>query len=91
MAKTIGPEGALDEQLLEGVAVLLRAAGVRVGEHDAEARLGVAAERDPAVAAGGDVVHDLEPEAVAVEGEGLVGVVDRDVAVLECDVHEQRR
>ena len=42
-------QDALGEQLLERVAVGLRAAGVRLGEHDAQAGLGVAAERDPAV------------------------------------------
>ena len=49
----------------------------------AEAGLGVAAERDPAVRPGGDVVLDLEAERIPVEGERLVDVVDRDVGVLE--------
>src|SRR5690606_2660384 len=33
---------------------------------------------DPAEAVGGDVLADLEADAVAVEGDGLVGVVDGD-------------
>ena len=50
-------------------------------------RLGVAAERDPAVLPRGHVVHHLQAERVAVEGDGLVDVVDGDVGVLECDGH----
>ena len=76
-------QDALGEQLRDDVAVGLRPAGVRVGEHDAQAGLGVAAERDPAVPAGGHVLLDLEAEGVPVEGERLVDVADGDVGVLE--------
>src|ERR1022692_476815 len=76
-------QDSLDEQLLQGVAVSLGPAGVRLGEHDLKVWLGRAAEGDPAEPARGDVVAHLKAERVAVEGERLVQVVDGDVAVLE--------
>ena len=57
--------------------------GVGLGQDDAEAGLGVAAERDPAVVAGRHVLLDVEAEGVPVEGERLVDVADGDVGVLE--------
>ncbi len=58
-------ERALDHELLERLAVRRRAARLRVGQHDLGApRL---TERDPAVAAGGDVLRDRQTERVTVE------------------------
>src|SRR5690606_38946913 len=76
-------EGAPGEEFLEGVAVLLGAGGVRLGEHDARR----AAEGDPAAAVRRDVVVYLQAERVTVEGERLVHVVDGDMAVVQGDGH----
>lgn len=72
-------EGALDEQLLEGVAVVLGAAGVRDGEHQFQTGLGRAAEGDPALTVRADVVAHFQAEHVPVEGERFVEVVDGDL------------
>src|ERR1700733_7002939 len=62
-------QNALGEQFLQGVAVGLGPAGVRLRQHDPEAGLIRAAEGDPAEASRTDVVLHLEPERVAVETE----------------------
>ena len=72
---------ALREQRGDRVAVLLRAAGVWLGQHDLDLGLAVARERDPAEAVARDLVTHGQAEGVAVEGEGGVGVVDEDVDV----------
>ena len=73
---------ALGEQLLDGVAIGLRAAGVRRGQNELEVRLGIAAERNPTLAVRADVVPDFQAEGVAVEGERLIDIVDGNVCVL---------
>src|ERR1700683_2802654 len=62
-------QDALGEQFLQGVAVGLGPAGVRLRQHDPEAGLIRAAGGDPAEASRTDVVLHLEPERVAVETE----------------------
>lgn len=74
---------AFGEEFLDGVPVGLGAAGVRRREDKLEVGLGVAAQGDPALAVGADVVPDFEAKGVAVEGEGLVEIVDGDVCVLQ--------
>src|SRR5450755_2316334 len=76
-------QDALGEQFLQGIAVGLGPARVRLGEHDLQVRLGRAGQGDPAEPVRGDVVAHLKAERVAVEGERGVQVVDGDVAVLE--------
>src|SRR5205823_10635953 len=66
----------LCQQRGERVAVLLRAAGVGLGQHDLDLGLTVCRERDPAESVVRDLAAHGESEGVAVEGDSSVGVVN---------------
>ena len=74
---------ALGEQGRESVPVLLRAARVRLRQHDLDLGLAVGDQGDPAEPAVGDLVAHRQAERVAVEVKGGVGVVDGDVHTAE--------
>jgi hypothetical protein len=80
-------QDALGQQFLHGVAVGLGPAGMRFRQDDLNAWLVRAAEGDPAVPAGSDVIVHIKAERVSIEADGLIHIVDGDVAVLECDRH----
>src|SRR5690606_22852082 len=61
--------------------------GLRRVEHDRRARLADRSDRDPVHPLVADVVADLEPEDVAVEGQGSVLVVVRQHRLEDGDVH----
>src|SRR5918995_3644811 len=80
---------ALGHHLGDGATLVVGQAGVgrRWVEHDGGAGLVDRADRDPAHRALADVVADLEAEQVAVEGERGLGVVVREEAGVDGDVH----
>src|SRR6185437_17124325 len=74
-----GVELALRQLGGDRIAVLLRAAGMRLREDDADLGLALGDEGDPAKTALLDLELHGQAERVAVEGEGRVGIVDEDV------------
>src|SRR5918993_5319074 len=82
--------GALGHHLGDGAALLVGDAGVggRRMQDDGRAGLAGGADRDPAHPLVPDVVADLETEGVAVEGQGGVRVVVREVGRVDGDVHD---
>ena len=84
-----GAQQALGQQLGHDLPILRRGVGVGEGrlEDDGDVGLGRRSDGHPAHPLEGDVIADLKAEHVAVEGEGLVVVVDGDEAGRKRDVH----
>src|SRR4051812_28019836 len=81
--------GALGHHLCDGAALVVGDARVDGRGCQQDGRVGLAdgAHRDPAHGAPSDVVADLEPEDVAVEGQGCLGVGVRECGRVDGDVH----
>src|SRR4051812_2954148 len=84
-----GGVGTLRHHLRDGAALVVRDAGAGGRRVEDDVRLGLAlrADRDPVHAVVADVVADLEPERVAVERDGGLGVVLRQEAGVDGDAH----
>jgi hypothetical protein len=66
-------QDSLAEQFLQGVAVGLGSAGVRLGDHELKAWLRRRAQGNPAEPVRRDVVARLKAQRVAVGGERVLG------------------
>src|SRR5690606_33470746 len=82
-------EGALGHHLHDRAALLLGDAGIDGGrlQDDGRAGLALRTDRDPAHTVVPDVVADLEPETVPIEGHGGVGIVMGQETRMNADVH----
>src|SRR6478735_11357152 len=84
-----GGVGALGHHFGDGAPFVIGDAGVdgRRVQDDGRIRLADWSDRDPAHALVADVVADLETESVPVEGQSGVGIVLRQEARVNGDIH----